>query len=934
MRALVLLFLFTGCRDTEIDPKDTSDSGTNPQDLDGDGYTDDCDDNNPNVFPGNAEVCDGLDNDCNGQIDDDPLDISTWYADSDGDGFGDPDAVTEACEAPANHTTNSEDCDDTNVRYNPIAVEYDCEDPNDYNCDGSVGYEDADGDGHAACTECDDSNPDVHPDASEICNEIDDDCDNEIDADDSNLSDGSIFYGDSDGDGHGGQQYEAIACEAPAGFVDNTDDCNDLDPLTYPSAAEICDEEDNDCDGSVDEGVGLTWYADVDGDGYGDATTTVFACDAPQGYSSNGNDCDDTSPSARPGGVEVCNGVDDDCDGTIDGPSSLNASVFYADSDSDGYGDASTAVTDCEAPTNHVDNGTDCDDTAAATNPAADETCDGADNDCDGTVDEASAVDATTWYADADSDTYGSSAISQVACNAPSGHVADSSDCDDTNSTTNPGAIETCNNTDDNCDGSVDEGVLTTWYADLDSDGYGSPSISQDACSAPAAYVSNNLDCDDVDTGINPGATEICDASDTDEDCDGAADDNDPEGATGGTLYYLDLDGDGYGDLSDTGTSYCDDAGALVTDNTDCDDSSTGAGINPGATDTWYDGTDSDCNGASDYDADSDGFDSVDHSGTDCNDSDANILPDSNGDCYLFSFSSHTFTTCGTSGSAGPSLGSCQADYQTTGDWDEDTNFLNMTTNGIQRWTVPISGTYQISATGAAGQTNSNSYTGGTGATMQGEFSLTVGETILILVGQMGTSNTTHGNENGGGGGSFVVRDTGTEPLVIAGGGGGAPSHSYSSGCTRTNGDAQTSTSGKTVNCRGTGLGGNSGNGGTTNGDYEGGAGAGLNTDGANGSGHCSTSHGGDAFVNGGVGGQTGSCYGAASGGFGGGGAGDLASPGGGGGYSGGGAAGNWSSSADYGGGGGSFNGGSNQVNTPGTNTGHGSIGITLLGLD
>ncbi len=523
MRALVLLFLFTGCRDTEIDPKDTSDSGTNPQDMDGDGYTDDCDDNNPNVFPGNAEVCDGLDNDCNGQIDDDPLDISTWYADSDGDGFGDPDAVTEACEAPANHTTNSEDCDDTNVRYNPLAVEYDCEDPNDYNCDGSVGYEDADGDGHAACTECDDSNPAVHPDASEICNEIDDDCDNEIDADDSNLADGSIFYGDSDGDGHGGQQYEAIACEAPAGFVDNTDDCNDLDPLTYPSAAEICDEQDNDCDGNVDEGVGLTWYADVDGDGYGDATATVFACDAPQGYTANGNDCDDTNAATNPSAYEICDGIDNNCDGSTDDASALNTTTFYADTDSDGYGDAANSVTACEAPSNHVTNDSDCDDTQEATNPAADELCDGSDNDCDGSVDEASAVDASTWYADADNDTYGNASSSQVACTAPSGHVTDSSDCDDTSATTNPGATETCNGTDDNCDGSTDEGVLTTWYADLDSDGYGSTSVHQEACNAPAAYVSNNLDCNDADTSINPGALEVCDALNTDEDCDGGA---------------------------------------------------------------------------------------------------------------------------------------------------------------------------------------------------------------------------------------------------------------------------------------------------------------------------------------------------------------------------------------------------------------------------
>ena len=945
MRALTItLLVLSACDPTDGTPKtetgevdtgdavvdtDDTDDPDDREDADGDGYTEDCDDNNPDVHPGAAEICDGLDNDCNELVDDSAVDALAWFLDDDGDGYGDPEEETLACEAPVAHVANADDCDDADARFNPSAIESDCEDPSDYNCDGSVGYADDDNDGFAACAECDDSDADVNPDADETCTGVDDNCNGLTDDQDPLLEGGSTWYADADGDGVGTSRVTTEACEAPDAYVASSNDCDDLDASTYPGAPELCDETDNDCDGSVDEGVGFTWYADADGDGYGDAASSTTACDAPPGYSANGDDCDDSAPSAHPGGVEVCNGADDDCDGVVDGPSALNATTWYADSDSDGYGDAATSTDACSAPSGFVADGTDCNDADTGANPGATETCNGVDDNCDGTTDEASAIDATTWYADADGDGYGSSTTPQTACSAGAGYVADDTDCDDSNASANPSATEICDGIDNNCDGTTDVGLLLTWYADFDSDGYGSTTVSQEACTAPAAYVSDNTDCNDVDAAIHPGATEICDAADTDEDCDGAADDNDLEGATGTTPYYPDLDGDGYGDQSDSGTGYCDDAGALVADNSDCDDSATGGAINPGATETWYDGTDSDCDGASDYDADGDGFDSDAHGGADCNDVNASF----NTSCYLYTFTSHQFTTCGTSGRTGPSLSTCQSSYTTTGDWDNSTSYLNMTVNGIQRWTVPATASYRISATGAAGKSNGNSYSGGVPATIQGDINLVQGEIINILVGQEGTSNTQHGNENGGGGGSFVVRDTGTEPLVIAGGGGGAPSHSYSSGCTRTNGNGQLGTSGKTVNCQGTGAGGTSGNGGSTTGSHQGGAGGGLTGDGADGNPHCNRPQGGDAFVNGGAGGAAQSCYGAADGGFGGGGAGELAAPGGGGGYSGGGTAGQWSSYADYGGGGGSYNAGTNQSATV-SGSGNGSITITLLELN
>ena len=606
MRTLIILFLITGCREPENPKTDTAPAGDDTDenvdpfiDEDGDGFIDDCDDTNPDVFPGAIEICDGLDNDCNNAVDDNAVDAAAWYLDDDGDGYGDADEETPSCDALVGHVANSDDCDDQDARFNPSAIESDCEDPNEYNCDGSVGWADADSDGFAACADCDDSDSAVNDDALEICNGVDDNCDGHTDEDDPELSE------DSDGDGHGGQQYEAIGCDAPAGFVDNNDDCDDLNADTYPSAAEVCDEDDNDCDGDIDEGVGFTWYADTDSDGYGDATQTTIACDAPQGYTANGNDCDDSAPSVNPGGVEVCNGADDDCDGTVDGASSINASTFYADTDADGYGDGAASVTACEEPSNHVTNDGDCDDTNATTNPGATETCNGTDDNCDGATDEGV---LSTFYADLDGDSYGST-VSQQACSAPAAHVSDNTDCDDTNATTNPGATETCNGTDDNCDGATDEGVLSTFYADLDSDSYGDPGTPLIACSLPSGASANALDCNDALPLVNPAAAELCDA--IDNNCTGGIDE--------------DFDGD-----SD-GVSSCGPDGVPGTSDDDCDDSD--ADSYPGNTEVC-DALDNNCSGSIDegFDGDSDSFTTCGADGLsgtsddDCDDSSSGAL--------------------------------------------------------------------------------------------------------------------------------------------------------------------------------------------------------------------------------------------------------------------------------------------------------------------
>ena len=184
----------------------------------------------------------------------------------------------------------------------------------------------------------------------------------------------------------------------------------------HPGATEVCNDTDDDCDGGTDVDAvdASTWYADGDSDLFGDAGTSVAACDQPDGYVADATDCDDSNALANPTETEVCDGFDDDCDGVADGEDSADASTWYADTDGDGYGDAAVEVIACEAPTGYVADATDCDDEDDGANPGAAEVCDGVDDDCDGDVDEPDAEDAATWYADDDGDTSGDADVAEI----------------------------------------------------------------------------------------------------------------------------------------------------------------------------------------------------------------------------------------------------------------------------------------------------------------------------------------------------------------------------------------------------------------------------------------------------------------------------------------------------------------------------------------
>lgn len=518
-------------------------------DNDGDGFAAclECDDTNSAVNPNATETCnDGVDDDCDGLADDADaegvVNTITWYLDVDSDGYGDSATSLLACNAPVGYVDNPDDCDDGDVLYHPGASET-CTDTDDFNCDGSIGAVDGDADGWFACEECDDGDAAVNPDALEMCNGVDDDCDGYTDdSDPDGVSGTSTWYADLDLDGYGDSSTTILACDVPSGYVDDNKDCDDGDSAVNPFASETCvTDYDDDCDGDVDDALDMSlWHYDGDSDGYGDPSTTVNACEAPTGYISENTDCDDSNSAVNPSGTETCNdGVDDDCDSAaddLDAEGATGKSTWYTDADSDSFGDPASGFSACEQYAGTVADVTDCDDSNNAVNPSAEEMCNsGMDDDCDGYADEAdsSLIDASVWYADLDSDSYGDADVSQAACSQPSGYVASSTDCDDGDGSISPAATETCDGEDDNCDGSTDEGVTTTYYLDFDVDGYGDATVSQAACSQPSGYVTDNTDCNDAAWDINPGYPfEGCNG--VDDDCDGLFYHEDPDSAGSG----------------------------------------------------------------------------------------------------------------------------------------------------------------------------------------------------------------------------------------------------------------------------------------------------------------------------------------------------------------------------------------------------------------
>ncbi len=292
--------------------------------------------------------------------------------------------------------------------------------------------DDLDGDGWPVGFDCDDGDAAIHPNAAELCDGIDNDCDG--------VPDNNVVYEDywpdADGDGFGdGAATPVSACDgAPADHVDNTRDCDDSDATIYPDAPELCDNLDNDCDGSLDEGVVYEdWWPDNDGDGFGDdGATPASTCDgAPADHVGIRGDCDDSEASIYPDAPEQCNNVDDDCDGDVD--EDVVYTDYWPDADGDGFGDAGAGPQqDCTLRDGFADNDGDCNDLVAVVNPDATELCDGLDNDCDGVL--------LTDEVDGDLD-------GVFACD----------DCDDDDPEVFPGAEEDCNGIDNDCDGEIPE---------------------------------------------------------------------------------------------------------------------------------------------------------------------------------------------------------------------------------------------------------------------------------------------------------------------------------------------------------------------------------------------------------------------------------------------------------------------------------------------
>ncbi len=487
------------------------------------GNADDCDDNDIGVNPLAPEVCDGEDNDCDGTIDESPVDGAIWYADDDGDTYGDPDNSVMACEQPAGFVDNADDCDDSDAGINPDAAEV-C-DGFDNNCNGLT-------DGQEPGLVCGDAVI-----SFTLVNAANDQVVNEYDP----LSDGvvidlSIFTG-----------------SVPLNVIANTDPAvvgSVVLSLTGPLNGNRTENASpytlfGDSGGSFSGEIlplgnytlTATPYSQAGGTGDpGQALTINFTVtdglvDNDGDGFFNDVDCDDNDEFINPDALEVCDGVDNDCDGLVDGddPDVADASTFYADTDGDGFGDPGNTVLACSPPDGFVSDNSDCDDDNQNVNTDAMEICDGIDNDCDGFVD-GDDQDVTgaipTWYQDLDGDGFGNPGVSIPACDQPTGFVLDNTDCDDTQMDINPGALEICDGIDNDCDGDVDDDddnlVGSIWYADADMDGFGDPSTTTFACIAPVGFVANDTDCDDTNDAVFPGATEECD--DLDNNCDGIVD--------------------------------------------------------------------------------------------------------------------------------------------------------------------------------------------------------------------------------------------------------------------------------------------------------------------------------------------------------------------------------------------------------------------------
>jgi hypothetical protein len=612
----------------------------------------DCNDNDKNIFPGKAELCDNLDNNCSGASDE--------GCDVDNDNYCTSAMTTVG--APTTCTGGGNDCADANAAINPGVVDG-C-DGIDNNCAAGIdeACRDTDGDGYcngtaavsAGCPngggDCNDSNNQVYPGRAETCaTTIDDNCNgltNEV------AATGCVpWYEDNDSDGYGGSLSACQCAQSAAYKVTVGGDCNDTDNKVNAGSLEICDAKDNDCVGGADNGC------DNDADGYCDSTMVITAnaqCSNTSkpgaGLTKSGDDCDDTLATVNFGAAENCDNVDnncngvvddgcdddndnycelgktvtgtpatctalggdcnddvssvkpglpstencstafdDNCDGGTDGLNAIGCTKYYYDDDGDGFG---TAAFECRCSTNGKYNATqsgDCNDSDATQNSVSlAEVCDGKDNNCNGTTDE---------NCDKDKDGYCDALLtvtSKFACANTTLKVSapfTGDDCDDGNNKSYPGLAELCDNIDNNCSAGTDEGC------DDDNDNYCDSAFI--TVGSPTTCTAGGGDCADTVPGRNPAAVEVCNNS-VDDNCNQLQDE---QNASGCTSFYFDNDQDGYG--AGAASCFCGATGKFNrTNNSDCNDNC--FTCNPGSAERC-DALDNNCNSSIDEGCNTDG---------------------------------------------------------------------------------------------------------------------------------------------------------------------------------------------------------------------------------------------------------------------------------------------------------------------------------------
>ncbi len=537
---------------------------------------------------------------------------ASWYADVDGDGYGDAADTVEADTAPGGYVADDSDCNDADAAVSPSEI--DSCDGVDNDCSGS-----ADDEGDCPCeVEYFGTHTYLFCETGQTWAASEDLCQTVgyhlagvnsaaenawVDATADGYSTDKWWFGFNDldregtwqwidgstvsySDWHSGEPNDSGGGEDCGQFNRYTDLTWNDEPCSY-SLYSICEFASP-----------INWYADADGDGFGNPSSSFYSSDQPAGYVEDASDCNDSAASVFPGGVGVCDGADQDCDGSID--DDLPLTTVYADADSDGYGDPAATLDACGPVAGYAAEGTDCDDTDWSVFPGAIEVvADERDGDCDG---------GEICFGDADVDGYGTGATvvsPDVDCSGRTESTT-SDDCDDTAPLVNPGAADRdCDGFDDNCDGIVDDGLVpTSWWLDTDDDGYGDPlGGSFTACEQPEGRVLDFSDCDDRDADVFPGALEVCDG--VDEDCDGVIDDGASE-----PFWYPDRDRDGQGDPAGA-VKACAAPIGFVASGTDCDDAD--VAVFSGAPEVPADGIDQDCDGGDGCwrDGDADGYGST-----------------------------------------------------------------------------------------------------------------------------------------------------------------------------------------------------------------------------------------------------------------------------------------------------------------------------------